>query len=161
MVILLMGIAGAGKTAVGTELAAQLGWTFLDADDDHSDANVAKMHGGIALSEADRSPWLDAVRSRVRRHVDRGENVVLACSALRNSYRAILAAAADDFAIVHLDAPAALIFARLRDRRGHFAGPDLLPGQLRDLEPPDDALVVDATQSVLDVVTEIRARLDL
>ncbi|HUF12601.1 MAG TPA: gluconokinase, GntK/IdnK-type [Longimicrobiales bacterium] len=158
MVILLMGVAGVGKSVIGRELADRLGWTFLDADDDHSAASVAKMRAGEALSEADRAPWLVAVRERLRRHVDRGENVVLACSALKASYRATLAEVGGRFEVVHLIAPASLIQARLRERRGHFAGAELLPDQIEDLEPPADAVVVDASPPVDEVIETIRAR---
>ena len=161
MVILLMGVAGVGKTAVGQALAASLGWTFLDADDDHPAANVAKMSEGRSLSEADRTPWLEAVYARVLRHVDRGENVVLACSALREHHRARLADVDARFEIVYLHAPARLIRRRLRERPGHFAGPDLLPGQLHDLEPPAEALQIDASRPLAEVGGEIRARLDV
>lgn len=161
MVILVMGVAGVGKSAIGRELAERLGWTFLDADDDHSAASVAKMRAGESLSEADRAPWLVAVRERVREHLERGERVVLACSALRASYRARLAEVGGRFEVVHLVAPASLIQARLRERRGHFAGAQLLPHQIEDLEPPADAVVIDASPPVDEVVETIRARLGI
>lgn len=161
MVILLMGVSGVGKSAVGVELAAQLGWTFLDADDDHSDAAVARMRHGEPLSDADRRPWIEAVRDRLRKHVERRESVVLACSALRKEYRAALADVDTRFEFVQLEAPPELVRQRLVQRHGHFAGPDLLPSQLLELEPATGAHVVDATASVEAVVATIRKRLDL
>lgn len=161
MVILLMGVSGVGKTVIGRALADRLGWTFLDADDDHSAANVARMRRGESLTDVDRLPWLDAVRARVREHVARGENVVLACSALKASYRAALVDVGDRFVVVHLSAPEHLVGMRMRERAGHFAGPELLPGQIEALEPPVDAVVIDASPPVDEVVETIRARLDL
>src|SRR5262245_18129521 len=87
MIVVLMGVSGAGKTTIGRVLAQQLGWTFVDADDFHPAANVAKMHRGIPLDDADRQPWLEAVRRRIDEATARGENVVLGCSALKHSYQ--------------------------------------------------------------------------
>lgn len=139
-----MGVAGVGKSTVGRALAAALGWTFVDADDLHPRANVEKMSRGEPLDEADRAPWLAALRARL----DQGDDLVLACSALRAEHRLALAPAT----FVLLDAPDHVIAARLAGRPGHFAGPALLPSQRATLEPPAGALVLDATRPVDELV---------
>lgn len=146
-----MGVAGVGKTTVGRALAAALGWTFVDADDLHPAANIAKMSRGEPLDEADRGPWLAALRARL----DRGDDLVLACSALRAEHRHALAPAT----FVLLDASDDVIAARLAGRAGHFAGPALLPSQRAALERPGDALVLDATRPVGELVRAVRAAL--
>lgn len=157
MILILMGAAGAGKTTVGQALAGQLGWPFIDADDFHSPDNIARMRSGVPLTDADRSPWLARVRDAIVRLHAAGTNAVIACSALRQRYRDELAAGLDDVRWVYLAAPPALLEARLVSREGHFAGPSILAGQLADLEPPDDAIVVPASLPVDEVVTRIRA----
>ena len=159
MVILLMGVAGVGKTVVGSALAEQLGWVFLDADDEHSPVNVQKMQASISLTDTDRTEWLKAVRDRVAQHVGRGESVVLACSALKQAYRDYLSDVDARTEIVFLHASESVVGRRLRQRRGHFAGPGLLPGQLRDLEAPADAIAVDASVPIDGVVRRIREAL--
>jgi gluconokinase len=161
-VVLLMGVAGTGKTTVGDRLATVLGWTFLDADDLHSTSSRGKMAAGIPLSEADRLPWLRRVRRRVDEHLGRGEAVVLACSALRERYRKMLLdglAPAYRAHVVHLCGDTAVIDRRLRERRGHFFDPGLLESQLATLEAPDFALAVDITPPVEAVVERILAAL--
>ena len=150
MVLLIMGVAGSGKTTVGTALAERLGWTFLEADDDHSAQNIAKMHAGIALTDADRSSWLAHLRARIISHVNNGENIVVACSALKEAYRRYLRHVPDEVVIVHLSVPADVLAERLRNRKHHFAGVNLLDSQLKTLEVPKnaDAIVVDASQPV-------------
>src|ERR1044071_2703906 len=90
MIVLSMGVAGAGKTSIGTALAKELGWTFIDADDYHSAANVAKMEAGVALNDADRQPWLESLAGVIRQTLERGDSAVLACSALKKAYRDLL-----------------------------------------------------------------------
>ena len=161
MMILLMGVSGAGKTTIGQELARQLGWTFLDADDDHSLANRAKMQSGTPLLDEDRLPWLKAVRARVRAHLDAGENVVLACSALRTAHREYLSDVGTDVAQVLLTAPMHVLRTRLATRTGHFMPATLLDSQLDALEAPANAHVIDGTASAHDVVALIRDTLRL
>ena len=161
MVILVMGVAGAGKTTVGLELARQLGWAFLDADDRHPATNVEKMRAGVPLTDADREPWLVAVREWVRQHAGRGDDVVLACSALKRSYREYLSDVDAGVVTILLNAPTEVLARRLIERRQHFAGVELLDSQQRTLELPDDAIVVDATQPVATVVDQIRAQLGI
>ena len=155
MVVLIMGISGIGKTTIGQELARQLGWTFLDADDDHSAAAKAHMSAGLPLSEVERAPWLERVRARVIRHIEQDENVVLACSALKHAHREYLRQVPTDVLVVQLTAPPAVVAERLEHRIGHFAGIDMLDDQLRDLEPARDAVTVDASPDVQTVVQTI------
>ena len=162
MVLVLMGVSGSGKTTVGKVLAGELGWTFVEADEFHSAANVAKMRAGIPLTDADRRPWLDALRVRIDRACTEGENVVLACSALKHAYQDYLER--DDPACVHyiyLHGSEELLRKRLAERQGHFMNPQLLHGQFETLEPPAEALRVDATPPPEAIAAEIRRRLKL
>jgi gluconokinase len=156
-----MGVAGVGKSTVASALALRLGWTYLEADDDHSPANIAKMRRGQPLDDEDREGWIEAVRKRVARHVAAGENVILACSALRRKHRRVLRAAAPHVVFVHLIAPSPIVERRLSARTGHFAGPAILPRQIEDLEVPADALTLDARRSVPELVDDIISALSL
>jgi len=162
MVVLVMGVSGAGKTTVGRLLAMDLGWTFLDADDFHPAANVAKMHAGIPLTDEDRRPWLEALRRRIAGAHDRGESVVLACSALKHNYQHFLEEAdPGDVRCVFLEGPRELIRRRLEAREGHFMSPALLDSQFAALEPPDDAVRVDVSGTPEQVASVARAGLGL
>lgn len=155
-----MGVSGSGKTVVGQALAADLGWPFFDADDLHPDANVAKMAAGTPLTDADRWPWLDRVASEMAVIEGRGENAVLACSALRQAYRdRISRAGAVRF--VHLAGDHDTIAARLAARSHRYMPPTLLASQFATLEPPQDAVVVDVRDAVPTQVAKIRAALQL
>ena len=156
-----MGATGAGKSTVGAALSSSLGWPFLDADDLHSPAHIEKMRAGVALSDDDREPWLRRIHERLSEVARDEQNVVLACSALKPAYRRTIAEGIPDVHWVLLDADPALLQARLLTRRGHFAGPALVPTQLAALEPPDDAIVIAAAQPVDSIVQEIRKALDV
>lgn len=155
MIILLMGVTGAGKTTVGRALAAQLGWRFADADNYHSAANVAKMHAGIPLTDQDRAPWLQALREAILGWIRARENAVLACSALKASYRDILMAG-PEVKLVYLRADKALIAARVAARRGSYMNPDLVPSQFATLEEPKDAIIIAADERAEQSVAKIR-----
>jgi gluconokinase len=146
MVILVMGTTGAGKTTVGILLANRLHWTFLDADDFHPQANIEKMKHGVPLTDADRAPWLANIHAELLRCVQAGENAVLACSALKQSYRDTLSAGLD-FRIVYLRGTYEEMRKHILARHGHFAGEAILAGQFADLEEPRDALTLDVALS--------------
>jgi gluconokinase len=143
MVLIMMGVTGSGKTTIGKLLAHRLGAHFLDADDFHPEDNVTKMRAGIALEDADRAPWLDLLNRELRNHEARGESVVLACSALKRSYREQLRQGLREVQIVYLHGSRALLASRLAQRVGHFMPPSLLDSQLEILEAPQTAIAVD------------------
>ena len=151
--IVVMGAAGAGKTTIGTALAQRLGVPFVDADDLHPPANVAKMQRGQALDDADRAPWLAALHRVLVRH--RASGVVLACSALKAAYRSVLFAGLEGVRLVYLRAERDELARRLSARRAHFFSPALLDSQLATLEEPADALIVDASLPVEEIVAGI------
>jgi gluconokinase len=162
MIVVLMGVSGTGKTTVGKLLAARLGWTFVEGDDYHPPANVEKMRAGRPLNDDDRRPWLAALRERVDRAIASGEDVVLACSALKHSYQDYLEH--HDPARIHyiyLHGSEELIKGRLAARKGHFMNPALLHSQFEALEPPADAARVDVTGPPDEVADEIRRQLGL
>jgi len=150
-----MGATGAGKTTIGTMLAAELNWQFADADAFHPPANIEKMSKGIPLNDADRTPWLAAMRKAILEWIAAGNNVVLACSALKRAYREELRAS-PEVKIVYLKGNYELLAERIRHRHGHFAGEGILAGQFADLEEPEDAITVDAAKSPEEIVAEIR-----
>jgi gluconokinase len=155
-----MGPAGSGKTTVGELLAAQLKWKFADADNFHSPANIEKMSHGIPLTDEDRIPWLHSIREAMLQWESQHRNVVLACSALKRSYRELLQISSN-VKLVYLKGSHELLRERLRARRGHYAGEQILAGQFADLEEPTDAITIDAAQSPEKIVAEIRKRLAL
>ena len=164
MVLILMGVAGAGKTTVGTLLAHKLGWRFADADDFHPLENIEKVSRGLPLTDSDRAPWLAAVRSAILKWNAAGENVVLACSALKRSYRDELRA--EDVRFVYLKGNYALLLERLGLRHGHFADEKILTSQLATLEEPgsdeqDQAITVEIDRSPDEIVSAIIAALRL
>lgn len=161
MIILLMGVSGVGKSTVGRSLAARLSWRFHDADDLHSPENVARMRSGRPLDDEARLPWLHSVRDLIRTLAQDGRDAVVACSALKASYRTLLLEDVRGVCIVHLTAPAEVLQERVADRAGHFMPSTLVESQVAALEPPADALMVDATRPVNEVVQQIVDRLDL
>jgi gluconokinase len=135
-VVLLMGVSGSGKTTVGERLASDLGWDFVDGDDLHSAANVEKMRRGLGLSDADRDGWLAAIERVLDDRLASRRPAVVACSALKRSYRDRLVRGRPGVRIAYLAGDERLLRERLGARRGHFAGPDLLSSQLATLEEP-------------------------
>ncbi len=155
-----MGVTGAGKTTVGSLLSQQLGWEFLDADDFHPESNLEKMRRGIPLTDADRHPWLEHLRAEIAMRDAAGRDLVLACSALKKEYRAMLTAG-PGVKFVYLKGSVREITRRLEARQGHFAGEQILAGQFADLEEPDNALVVDVAGMPQKIVKEIREKLGI
>lgn len=156
MIVLVMGVSGAGKTAIGERLAARLGFPFIDADDHHPEQNVAKMAAGIPLGDADRAPWLKALNRILRGHGD----AVIACSALKQRYREALLAGVPDARIVFLNGDPGLIRKRLAARQHRYMPASLLDSQLAALEPPADAIAIDVAvpveKSVATILTALR-----
>lgn len=154
-----MGVAGSGKSFIGTRLAEALGWKFDEGDEFHPEENRRKMERGIPLDDDDRRPWLE----RLRRHIDGrlgcGENAIVACSALRESYRKALGTDRTEVRVVYLEGSKELIRERLRRRRGHFFPETLLESQFQTLEVPADAVRVDVSLSPDEIVTRIRQAL--
>ncbi len=142
-----MGVSGAGKTTVGRLLAARLECEFLDADDFHPPANVAKMARGIALEDADRWPWLAQLNALLRSREAHGASVVLACSALKQSYRERLTEGLARCKLIYLHADVGVLRARLGTRAHRYMPASLLDSQLATLEPPAQAIAVDASDS--------------
>jgi gluconokinase len=155
MVIILMGVAGSGKTTVGRELARELGWKFYDGDDFHPRSNVEKMSRGIPLDDADRAPWLERLWELIESCLARGEDAVLACSALKESYRRTLVVD-DGVKLVYLKGDRELLLERLSERHGHFMKPEMLDSQLATLEEPQHALTVDINETPEEIAAKIR-----
>ncbi len=157
-----MGVSGAGKTAVGARLAQAAGLPFVDGDDLHPPANIAKMAQGTPLTDADRAGWLDAIAARLGSAQRDGTGLVVACSALKRAYRDRLRAAAPALRFVHLTGDATLIGARLAARTGHFMPTSLLASQFATLEAPtadEGAWTFDVAQSPEQIVDNLVTRL--
>jgi gluconokinase len=161
MVIILMGVAGSGKTTVATRLAARLGWFFLEGDDLHPATNVAKMASGLPLGDEDRRPWLSALRARIETALAAGGDLVVTCSALKRDYRRTLRVDPSRVHFVYLRVAAVLLADRLSQRQGHFMPPAMLSSQLAALEEPSpaEALILDGAQAPDALVAEIAAAL--
>jgi gluconokinase len=162
MIVVVMGVSGCGKTVVGAALAEALGWPFLDGDDFHPPANVAKMASGTPLVDADRWPWLDRLSGEMGAILARGGNAIVACSALKQAYRDRIAACGkvrDDVRFVHLKGDAATIAARLGARHHRYMPSSLLASQFATLEEPADAIVIDIGGTIAEEVANIRAEL--
>jgi gluconokinase len=168
VIVMVMGVCGCGKSTVGQALANQLGWPFFDADDFHPRANVAKMAKGVALTDEDREPWLDGVAAEMRAVARKGQHAVLACSALKESYRQRIARGLEDpqaenegseLRIVYLKGDAKTIEPRLALRSGHFMPASLLESQFAALEEPEHAMVIDIRQTTEAQAAQIAAAL--
>lgn len=163
-IIVVMGVSGSGKTTISQALAARTGFAEADGDDYHPAANIEKMKAGIPLTDEDRLPWLYAIADAIDGYADSNTPVIIACSALKRSYRDILVHRRKDVRIVHLKGPANLIAQRLSHRSGHFMPPQLLDSQVHALEPPqpgEHILTIDIDAPVECIVDEIIAALHL
>lgn len=159
MIAVIMGVSGCGKTTVGRALAAECGWEFLDADDFHPASNVEKMAKGVPLTDEDRRPWLESLRDRLQESDRARRSVVLACSALKQAYRDLLASGVGDIRWIHLKGTPDQVRALMARRKGHFMNPALLDSQFAALQEPGDAITVDVTLDVASQVRSIRERL--
>ncbi len=160
MIVVVMGVSGSGKTRIGAALAEALRCAYLDADTLHSESNVESMRRGVPLTDADRAPWLATVHSRIVDAFDRGQNLVVGCSALRKSYRETLEQGLR-ITWVYLKGSEDLIRLRLEQREGHFLKADMLASQLAALEEPSDAIIVDITHTPGAIVEQVVRRLRL
>jgi len=155
VVIVVMGPAGAGKTTIGQAISAALGVRFVEGDEYHTVAAITKMRAGTPLTDADRRPWLASLHEIIATAVERREHLVVACSALHQRYRDTLRGDLRHVRFVYLQAGEATLRHRLSSRTGHFAGPALVKSQLAELEEPIDALTLDATRAVADIVSAV------
>ncbi len=156
-----MGVSGSGKTTVGKLLAASLNWDFVDADDFHPAANIEKMSRGIPLDDADRMPWLRQIQSAIGDWLQAKKNAVLACSALKATYRDLLCGDRVQMKLVYLKGDFELISQRLQQRSNHYMKANLLSSQLAALEEPQNAIVIDASQPPEAIVQQIIDRLEI
>jgi gluconokinase len=155
VIVIVMGVSGAGKTTIGAALARELGWRFIDADDYHPAANVAKMASGVPLTDTDREPWLDALNALLKT----SDPAVLACSALRQSYRDRLTEGLPAFEFVFLKGEFDLVASRLAKRHHRYMPAALLRSQFEALEPPQKAIAVDVSAEADACVAAIVRRL--
>ena len=150
-VIVVMGVSGSGKTTVGAKLAQELGWSFYDADDFHSEANREKMAQGMALNDEDRAEWLASLRGLIRKHLEEGSSCVLACSALKQRYRDTLAVN-EKVRFAYLRGSFEQIETRMKRRKDHYMPVQLLQSQFEALEEPLDAVIVDISHTPEDII---------
>jgi gluconokinase len=153
--VIVMGVAGCGKTTVGKVLAQRLGWDFYDADDFHPPKNIDRMAHGIPLDDSDRTPWLARLHDLISSSLTQNRPGVLACSALKESYRQQLLAGNEDVQIIYLKGTFDLVWSRLSARKEHYMKPYMLESQFEALEEPTNALVIDISIPVNDIVQEI------
>ena len=161
MVVIIWGVAGAGKTTIGELLAQELHWKFYDGDDFHSPVNIDKMERGEPLTDEDRQPWLDSLREAIKRSLAANENAVLACSALKRKYRERLRVNTG-VKFVFLHGSRARIAEQLKQRHGHFMSPALLDSQFADLEEPEpseNVLTVELGHDPHELVEQIKTSL--
>jgi len=158
VILVVMGVSGSGKSTVGAPLAARLGWDFQEGDDLHPAANIEKMAHGQPLTDADRAPWLAAVRAWIDRELAAGRSGVIACSALKRAYRDQLRDGRPEVRFVYLKGDEALIRGRVEHRQGHFMHADLLDSQFQTLEPPtpdEHPIVVDIREPIARQIDEV------
>jgi gluconokinase len=153
--IIIMGVSGSSKTTVGKALAARLEWDFYDADDFHPPANIAKLASGIPLTDEDRQPWLKLLHDLIGTCLKKERPGILACSALKDSYRQTLIAGNQDVRIVFLKGSYELIQKRMAERTGYYMKPEMLQSQFEALEEPSDALTVEVGMTVEKIVEKI------
>ncbi len=162
--LIVMGVSGSGKSTIADGLAEQLGWRSEDGDRFHPASNIAKMSAGHPLADEDRWPWLQAIADEIDRVCEAGERAVIACSALKRTYRNVLVHGRSDVRIIYLDGSQALIADRLAKRKGHFMPAGLLDSQFKTLEPPtrdENPLTVSIDASAEAIVDDIVRQLGI
>jgi len=159
--LILMGVSGSGKTAVGELLSQKLGWPFFDGDDFHPKENVDKMAAGIPLDDNDRIPWLMNLHDLIADHLAERKSLLLACSALKQTYRDLLLEGNPNTLFIHLKGDFKMIMSRMQARSGHYMKPEMLYSQFETLEEPTDALTVDIGQNLDRITEEIITQLHL
>lgn len=155
-VLVLMGVTGSGKTVIGRMLARDLGWEFLDGDDFHPTANIAKMAAGIPLTDEDRFPWLKMLGDEIFKHIKNGKNTIVACSALRSVYRDVLSGGKSEIRFIYLKGTKKLLLQRLKNRVHSFMPSTLLDSQLEILEEPKNAIIIEISPTPKVIVEEIK-----
>ena len=160
MIIIIMGVSGAGKTTVGRYLAKELGWKFFDADDFHSAANKDKMSRGVPLTDEDRADWLASLREVLNQNIETNQSIVLACSALKQNYRNVLKVN-NQVHFVYLHGSYQQIEARMKKRKDHYMKPGMLASQFAILEEPNDALTVEISKTLKEIIALIRKEWNL
>jgi carbohydrate kinase (thermoresistant glucokinase family) len=160
--MIVMGVAGSGKTTVAEALAKRIRWAFKDGDAFHPQSNVEKMRSGQPLTDDDRWPWLRAIAAEIDRVIAAGGHVIIACSALKRAYREILVGPRTGVRLIYLKGDRDIILRRLQARRGHFMPPQLLDSQLATLEEPgadERAIAVNIDAPIEAIVDEVLRRL--
>lgn len=161
LVVILMGVSGSGKTTIGQLLARDLGWSFYEGDDYHSERNLDKMRDGVPLSDEDRVPWLYTLHQLVQDLITTSQHAVITCSALKHTYRKSVTEGHPQVSLVYLRGNYTLIHPRLTSRTGHFMKADLLASQFGALQEPHDVPFVDVSQSPEAIVEQIKSMLHL
>jgi gluconokinase len=156
VIVIIMGVLGSGKTLIGQMLSQELGWDFFDADDFHPSANILKISRSIPLTDNDRKPWLKILNKLLQKSSQESKSAILACSALKQSYRDILVQDVPKTRFVYLKGDEELIRNRLKERSGHFAKDSLLASQFESLEAPSNAIIVEISQSPEKILEQIK-----
>ena len=160
-ILVIMGVSGSGKTTIGQLLSAELICSFIDGDDFHPSVNIKKMSSGEALTDEDRWPWLEILTDKIQEYIQQEQSMVLACSALKKSYREILCVERELVQFIYLKGNYATILRRMQSRENHFMTKSLLQSQFATLEEPEDAIVVDISPSPSEILKSIRGLLHL
>ena len=158
MILIIMGVSGSGKTTIGKMLADRIEYIFFDADDYHSIENIEKMARGVGLIDNDRASWLKYIKDQI---ISKSENAVIACSALKKSYRDFLSLPNKETIYIYLKGEKEILEKRLAERKGHYAGPELLLSQLETLEEPENVLTIDIRNEPEEIVNRIISSLKL
>lgn len=159
-VVILAGVAGAGKTTVGEMLASRMGWDFLDADDFHPSENIEKMSSGISLTDEDRRPWLEAIKLEIDRAISEKKSAVIACSALKEKYRKYLGQGSKDVILFLLNVDYQEAYRRISQRGNHFFRTDVLESQFQALEKTEITITVDASKTPEAITDEILEKIN-